>query len=232
MGFSYLMEKSSVTIVRLFGAAFVAALSVGAAAHAAPLLPGSQINPATPQAFGGTQVATTGGNITTSTFSANYTSSVYSDPNNIFGSGLLDFVYQFTDVSGDAVERISASNFGTFLTNVGYSVVAGDVAPLVIDRSSNGNVIGFDFSGNGNVAAGRSSDFLVVQTNASNFSTGNMSLQDGTAGSGAGYTPTVAAAPEPGTWVLMLGGIGMLGAFLRMQQARRCEDQFASIATA
>lgn len=42
----------------------------------------------------------------------------------------------------------------------------------------------------------------------------------------------VAAAPEPGTWALMLGGIGIFGAALRLRHARRREDDFKSVASA
>ena len=45
-------------------------------------------------------------------------------------------------------------------------------------------------------------------------------------------TSTVSAAPEPGAWALMLGGVGILGAFLRLTHARRREDEVKNIATA
>lgn len=45
-------------------------------------------------------------------------------------------------------------------------------------------------------------------------------------------TAAVSAAPEPGAWVLMLGGVGMLGAMMRIVKARRDEDAVAEIATA
>jgi len=45
-------------------------------------------------------------------------------------------------------------------------------------------------------------------------------------------TPITSAVPEPASWALMLGGIGMLGAFLRIQHARRHKDQVTDIASA
>ena len=47
-----------------------------------------------------------------------------------------------------------------------------------------------------------------------------------------GSNPTISAAPEPGAWALLLGGVGILGAMLRVGYARRREDEVKSIATA
>ena len=46
------------------------------------------------------------------------------------------------------------------------------------------------------------------------------------------FSSAVSAAPEPGTWALLLGGIGMLGGMMRAAKARRREDELKSIATA
>jgi len=40
------------------------------------------------------------------------------------------------------------------------------------------------------------------------------------------------AAPEPGTWALMFGGLAMIGGMLRIANARRRENEVAGIATA
>lgn len=40
------------------------------------------------------------------------------------------------------------------------------------------------------------------------------------------------AAPEPGTWALMFGGLAMIGGMLRIAHARRREAEVAGIATA
>ncbi len=49
---------------------------------------------------------------------------------------------------------------------------------------------------------------------------------------GVTYAGLVSAAPEPGTWALMFGGIAMIGGMLRVAKARRREDEVAAIATA
>jgi hypothetical protein len=47
----------------------------------------------------------------------------------------------------------------------------------------------------------------------------------------AGPTAAISAVPEPGIWVLMFGGIAMIGGMLRIAKARRREDEMAAIAT-
>ena len=69
---------------------------------------------------------------------------------------------------------------------------------------------------------------------ASNFGT-NGTVYNTSGFSGVTYAAvpdTVSAAPEPGTWALLLGGVGILGAMLRAGYARRREDELKSIATA
>jgi hypothetical protein len=47
----------------------------------------------------------------------------------------------------------------------------------------------------------------------------------------AGPTAAISAVPEPGIWVLMFGGIAMIGGMLRIAKARRREEEMAAIAT-
>ena len=92
-----------------------------------------------------------------------------------------------------------------------------------MSMSGDGGVVGFPFYGPGShVSPGSSSDSLVIQTNATAFGAGNVSLQDGSAGTGVGFAPKkVSAAPEPGSWALMLGGVALLGSMLRLERSRR-----------
>ena len=46
-----------------------------------------------------------------------------------------------------------------------------------------------------------------------------------------GEASPVSAAPEPSAWALMLGGVAFLGAMLRVQRARRREDEVSGLAT-
>jgi hypothetical protein len=45
--------------------------------------------------------------------SGTYEAAVYSDPNNTFGAGDLDFVYQVSNNAGstDSIARLTATNF-------------------------------------------------------------------------------------------------------------------------
>ena len=68
-----------------------------------------------------------------------------------------------------------------------------------------------------------------------NYSLANYDIP-GTTGSETfsinGTAPAVSAAPEPGTWALMFGGLAMIGGMLRIANARRRENEVAGIATA
>jgi PEP-CTERM motif len=181
---------------------------VTARAHADPILPGGVINTPTTLSFGGTLVSSPPvNNITTSLFSANYSDKVYSDPNNTYCAGCLDFVYQIANIGkSGSVFSLNAYNFGSFETDAGF--LTQGIDPSQITRSMDGSFLTFTFSGPDNdLAPGTFSDFLVIQTNATSFSPGGVSLQGGPSGNGPGSQPS--AVPEPSS--LILFGSGLLG---------------------
>ena len=159
-------------------------------------------------------------------------SAVYSDPSNPFGVGDLDFIYQVKSVSGnDFIGRVTAGVFSGFMTDVGFTAtgsalpgglfIDGTQAPQLVSRSTvvpnNGATIGFIYNGlaPSTFAPGTTSTALIIQTDAKNFKTGNVNLIDDVVGSTAAFEPASdVAAPEPGTFLLLLlgfAGLAVLG---------------------
>jgi len=179
-------------------------------AQASVLSGGGSVAPS-PLFPGGTLVATTSGTITTPTFSTDFTQWVFADPLNSWCVNCLDFVYEFTNHGPDVNERYSMSSFSGFLVDVGTKPFGGLHDPNTVNRSSlfNGAVIGFNYNPGNEIAPGVTTPWLVIETNAMQYTWGFVSAQDGTAGSASAYVPTV---PEPaslgllGTGILLAGG--------------------------
>lgn len=142
----------------------------------------------------------------TGSFNATYRETVVRDNS---GTGLclgcLDFLIEVVNAGPGIFERVTTASFDSFITDVGYnftlsSLIPCGVIPGKIDRSLDGNVVGFNFIP-GAVSAGQHTVVLEIQTNARFFKTGTVSIQDGTSGFAAGFAPS--AVPEPALMILI-----------------------------
>ena len=125
-------------------------------------------------------------------------------------AGTLDFLFQVTTNPGssDQAETLSMALFGGFLTDVDYLTGTG-VVPAGSTRSSDSNIVNFGFVPG--FDDGQSTSVLVIETNATSFTNGQLSIQDTGNDSVASFEPSGAPilTPEPGTLVML--GCGLLG---------------------
>jgi len=221
--------------------ALVGMMATAPSAHAVLLGPGE--GSPVPDAFvaeTGVLVATASGALnntgTGGDINATYQEWVYRE-----ATGFLNFIYQVTVNAGsDALEQIAVSNFQGFgsaasatKVDVGITAtpllgppvgLAGGIVPNagvggnVVTRSGTGAVVNFQFTGPLEVTPGTFTALLTVQTNATTYTAGQISVQDATSTFTADLGP--AAVPEPSTMALAgLGSLGLIGYGLRRRKA-------------
>ena len=164
------------------------------------------------------------------------TSAVYQN-----AGGFLDFYYQVvnTTAPGGANTSISGMagfNYGSATTSVGvYSnaspfgglfsnplgFFAAGTGPRSADRSADGNVVNLWFGppwGSSNISPGETSSIMMVSTNATSFSFGWATVQNG----GPASTDTVKSfqVPEPMSATLALLGFVVMAGVRRRQQKK------------
>jgi hypothetical protein len=129
-------------------------------------------------------------------------------------TGTLDFYYQIVNSPGsiDGIGRETDTNFTGFQTQVGFRTDGaslpttpfsnGTVLPQTADRSVVGDSVGFNFPIPNQILPGQTSFVFVISTNATNFTTGNMSIIDGGVFSTSAFQPI----PEPESIALLVCG--------------------------
>jgi hypothetical protein len=154
-------------------------------------------------------------------------SAVYND------GGMLDFYYQIINnqSSATALARMSATEFRGFTTNAafitdgsvltGTSFVNGTVPPLTADSNADGSVIGFSFFPpiSNEIPPGSSSQVLIISTDATRFTSGNVSIIDGGTATVSAFQPG-ASVPETGYVGLVVGSILMVALIFRRATTR------------
>ena len=188
------------------------ALSMTSLATASVLTPGSSGAPDPFSNAGWTLLANTGSQaLSSGTFTANAMAWVYSDSANTFCAGCLDFVYMVTRTGGsDPIERITVGDFTGYSVDAGVVTSSPGFAPDSVNRSADGGVVGFNNLST-NQTGTNSTQLLVVQTNATNYMAGLLSVQDRQSANGISFQPA-AATPEPVSMTLLGGGLALLGA--------------------
>jgi hypothetical protein len=174
-------------------------------ACATPLPPGATVVPNFESAAGFVTLGDTGsqafnlGDGTTGTLDAKV-GTLSGNPN-----GGLTFIYSF-HVSSGLVEHVTGAPFTGFLTDVSFDNSGGTIAPATANRGPVGRVVSF----NGQWLPGQDSAILIINTDATAFTSGTIGIIDGGAQTLVGFAP-VSLAPEPASLLLFSSTLMSLG---------------------
>lgn len=216
--------KSKFLITTLLAGVISAGLALQS--QATPIAPGAVVVPASGP-VSGTLVTSLTGQVFggQSTWNGTLDSWVYNnDPNNTNGASALTFVYQFHVTGGpDSVEGFTVGGWNGFLLDAyqtagpGPNGTNGNHAADSLVRSASGNVLNWNFLGFNAVQPGQNSFYLIVRSNATMFTTGPASGQNGTAGNARAL---VANVPEGGS-LLSAFGLALVGVEVLRRKLKR-----------
>jgi len=122
-------------------------------------------------------------------------------------------------VTTGLIATISLGDFDSFTTDVvavgvdGTHLNASDVS-----RSSDGSTVTFSFRPD--VAAGQNSATFVIRTNAPSYGGGSIQFIDGGTATAVGFAPAVPLPATANMGLVLLGGVGGLGALRRLKNGK------------
>ena len=148
-----------------------------------------------------------------SSFSGTLRTQVFTnDIGNPFGLTGLTFTYLLTNNGPDALERLVTVNFQGYSTDVAVNnVLVPGAIPVSVDRSANGRVVGWDYTGGPGIGAGGNSSLLVIHTDALQHVAVQNSVINGSVAVVASFGPI--PIPEPAA--LGLAGLAAFGMIRR-----------------
>ena len=220
---AYIMKSSKYSllaiaaVVAISSSSYATIIPNGGAVVAVPVAPlsgGAALVSTSTQPFAGLDFSS---NVV---FTGVETSSDFSgDTNNSLGG--LTFIYNITNDEGspDTIDRVTLSGFAGFAADVGFIDPGGTFTPVVITRSSDGNIIGFDYSAfsfpNNEISPGGASAYMFIRTNAPFDTTNTMTITDGGSGTALSFGPSSSnggtRTPEPASLgIIGLGGLAVL----------------------
>jgi hypothetical protein len=142
----------------------------------------------------------------------------------IEAGGTLDFYYQIANDmdSIDPLSLVANTSFKGFTTATGFRVdgstlpgglfVNDIAAPVTADRNLGADIVEFSFHPpvSAKIQPGQTSNVLVISTDATNFTAGNLSVIGGGVAAVASFEPVGAVSPTPEPSSLLLFGTGLL----------------------
>jgi hypothetical protein len=197
---------------------FVAMLS--SSAMATLLAPGSTVAPSPTASPAGAALVVSSGaqpfaSVDGTSFSGTLTTNVYTaDAGNPFGLNVLTFTYLLTNAGPDALERLVTVNFQGYGTDVSVNGAFAGALPTSADRSANGRVVGWDYTGGPGIPGGGSSTLLVIHTDA----TLHVAVQNSVINGSVAVVNSFGPAPIPEPATLGLAGIATLGLVIRRRK--------------